>query len=149
MQNRKTKVMAILIAVFLIISIGASTILLPNANAHTPAWIITTYAYAAATPNPVGVGQQTLIFGWLDNTINGVDLVNNIRFHNYQFIITKPDGTTVTQSFPVVNDPTSSQFFAYVPDKVGTYTVFFSFPGQVYDFGEHTKMTTTHQAISR
>ena len=48
---------------------------------------------------------------------------------------TKPDGTTVTQSFPVVSDPTSSQYYAYTPDQVGTYTLFFSFPGQVYDFG--------------
>ena len=140
MQNRKTKVMAILIALFLTISIGASTILIPNANAHNTStdkstWLITTYAYATATPNPVGVGQQMLIFGWLDNTINGVDLVNNIRFHNYQFTITKPDGTTVTQSFPVVSDPTSSQYYAYTPDQAGTYTLFFSFPGQVYDFG--------------
>jgi outer membrane protein assembly factor BamB len=135
MQNLKIKSMTILIALFLTISIGASMILIPNANAHTPAWIITTYAYATATPNPVGVGQQMLIFGWLDNTINGVDLVNNIRFHNYQFTITKPDGTTVMQSFPVVSDPTSSQYYAYTPDQVGTYTLFFSFPGQVYDFG--------------
>ncbi len=135
MQNLKTKALAILIAVFLTISIGASTILIPNASAHTPAWIITTYAYAAATPNPIGVGQQMLIFGWLDNTINGVDLTNNIRFHDYQFTITKPDGTVVTQSFPVVSDPTSSQYYAFTPDQVGTYTLFFSFPGQVYDFG--------------
>ena len=135
MQNRKSKAMAILIALFLTISIGASIMLIPNASAHSPAWIITTYAYATATPNPVGVGQQMLIFGWLDNTINGVDLVNNIRFHNYQFTITKPDGTTQTQSFSVISDPTSSQYFAYTPDQTGTYTVFFSFPGQVYDFG--------------
>ncbi|MGE5532943.1 MAG: PQQ-binding-like beta-propeller repeat protein [Bacillota bacterium] len=135
MQNRKSKAMAIFIALFLTISVGASTILIPNASAHSPLWIITTYAYATATPNPAGVGQQMLIFGWLDNTINGVDLVNNIRFHNYQFTITQPDGTNVTQSFPVVNDPTSSQYFPFTPSQVGTYTVFFSFPGQIYDYG--------------
>ncbi len=135
MQNRKSKALAISIALLLTISIGVSTILIPNTSAHSPAWIITTYAYATATPNPIGVGQQMLIFGWLDNTINGVDLVNNIRFHNYQFTITKPDGTNQTQSFPVVSDATSSQYFTYTPDQTGTYTVFFSFPGQVYDFG--------------
>ena len=135
MQNRKSKAMAIFIALLLTISVGASVILIPNVSAHSPPWIITTYAYATASPNPVGVGQQMLIFGWLDNTINGVDLVNNIRFHNYQFTITQPDGTTVTQSFPVVNDPTSSQYFSFTPTQLGTYTVFFSFPGQVYDFG--------------
>lgn len=127
--------MAIFIAIFLTISIGASTMLISNVNAHTPGWLITTYAYAAVTPNPVGVGQQVLVFGWLDTTINGVDLVNNIRFHDYQFTITKPDGTTFTQSFPVVSDPTSSQYFPYTPDQVGTYTLYFNFPGQTYDFG--------------
>src|SRR5665647_248542 len=133
MHNYKSKTMAIFIALVLTISIGASTFLLPDASAHSPGWLITTFAYATATPNPVGVGQQMNIFGWLDNTINGVDLTNNIRFHNYQFTITKPDGTTQTQSFPVVSDPTSSQYFSYTPDQTGTYTVFFSFPGQVYD----------------
>jgi hypothetical protein len=105
------------------------------ASAHTPGWIITTFAYCAATPSTIGVGQNVLVFGWLSNTIAGVDLTNNIRFRNYQFIITKPDDTTMTQSFPVIGDPTSSQYFSYSPDQVGTYTVFFSFPGQTYDFG--------------
>ena len=101
MHNLKSKAMAIFIVLVLTISIGASTFLLPDVSAHSPEWIITTYAYATATPNPVGVGQQMLIFGWLDNTINGVDITNNIRFHNYQFTITKPDGTSVSQSFSV------------------------------------------------
>lgn len=135
MKILKNKKAAITIALLLTISMSASTILIPNANAHTPAWIITTYAYVTATPNPVGVGQQMLIFGWLDNTINGVLLTNNIRFQNYQFTITKPDGTNVAQTFPVVNDATSSQYYPFIPDQVGTYTLFFSFPGQVYNFG--------------
>jgi len=129
----KNKLVATLIVALLAISTAIS--IAPETQAHTPAWQFTTYAYAAVAPNPVGVGQQTLIFGWLDYAIQGVNLNNNIRFHNYQFTITKPDGTTETKSFPIVSDSTSSQYFPYTPDQVGTYTVFFSFPGQTYDFG--------------
>jgi hypothetical protein len=135
MQITKKATASISIAIFLIISIGASTMLIPTTSAHSPPWQITTFAWVTATPNPVGLGQQMLIFGWLDTTINGVNLTNSVRFQNYQFTITNPDGTTLTQSFPVVSDPTSSQYFAFTPDQVGTYTVFFSFPGQVYNFG--------------
>ena len=51
--------MAILIAAILTISMGASTMLIPNAGAHTPAWNIPTYAYVNATPNPADIGQQS------------------------------------------------------------------------------------------
>jgi hypothetical protein len=135
LQFSENKTTAIAISILLILSMGASMMLIPNANAHTPAWQVTTYAWVAASPNPVGVGQQMLIFGWLDVVINGALINNNIRFNNYQFTITKPDGTTVTQSFPIVTDSTSSQPFTYTPDQAGNYTVFFSYPGQVYNYG--------------
>jgi hypothetical protein len=135
MQISKSKTAAISIAIFLMLSMGASMMLVPNANAHTPAWQVTTYAWVTASPNPVGVGQQMLIFGLLDTVINGALVNNNIRFNNYQFTITKPDGTTVTQSFPIVTDSTGAQYFTYTPDQVGNYTVFFSYPGQVYNYG--------------
>ncbi len=107
----KSKASAILIVAILALSTGVSTII-PSTFAHnTPTdqstWTITTFAYAAATPNPVGVGQQVLVFGWLSNLIAGVDLTNNIRFHGYQFTITKPDGSNDTKNFPIVNDATS------------------------------------------
>jgi hypothetical protein len=133
MQMSKLKIIATLIVAILAISTAISIV--PQTQAHTPPWEFTTYAYAAVAPNPVGVGQQTLIFGWLDYAIQGVNLNNNIRFHDYKFTITKPDNTTETKSFPIVSDSTSSQYFPYTPDQVGTYTVFFSFPGQTYDFG--------------
>ncbi len=120
---------------FLMFSMGASMILLPSASAHTPPWTYTTYAWAAATPNPAGVGQQMIIYGWLDIAIPQALLTNNYRFANYQFVITQPDGTTVTQNFPYVSDPTSSQYFYFTPNQVGTYTVVFSFPGQTNTFG--------------
>jgi len=57
MQTSK-KTTAIAIPIFLIISMGASTILLPAANGHTPSWNIPTFAFINVAPNPVGVGQQ-------------------------------------------------------------------------------------------
>ena len=129
------KVKTIAIALFLVSTIAVPLVALPVANAHTPAWQITTYAYINASPNPVGVGQQTLIFMWLDTTIQGVAINNNIRFRNYQLTITKPDGTNETKTFPVITDATSSQYTPYVPDQTGNYTLTFDFPGQVYDYG--------------
>ena len=40
--------------------------LIPNASAHTPAWNIPTYAYIFAAPDPIGVGQTTHVYMWLD-----------------------------------------------------------------------------------
>lgn len=85
--NNKTTTMAI--SLLLLISIGASITLLP-ASAHTPAWNIPTHAYIAVTPDPVGVGQQTLIVVWLDRIIQGALIDNNIRFEDYKVTITRP-----------------------------------------------------------
>ena len=123
------------IAIVLLLSLTLTAIALPAANAHTPPWQITTYAYINVAPNPIGVGQETLIVMWLDTTMQGVLITNNIRFENYKLTITKPDGTTETKTWPIVTDTTSSQYLAYTPTQVGTYTVKFEFPGQVYDFG--------------
>jgi PQQ-like domain len=133
MKIALNKTATITITILLSISMAASMTLLPNATAHTPPWQITTYAFVAASPNPVGVGQQMLIFGWINQVISGALLENNIRAENYTFIITQPDGTKVTQTFPTVSDTTSSQYFAFTPEQVGTYTVSFSYGGQVYN----------------
>ena len=66
MQNLKGKTLAILIAAILTVSIGASTMLIPNARADTPPWKIPTYAYIFAAPDPIGVGQTTHVYMWLD-----------------------------------------------------------------------------------
>jgi hypothetical protein len=81
-QMSKTKLVATFIVALLATSIALS--ISPQTQAHTPSWQFTTYAYAAVAPNPVGVGQQTLIFGWLDYAIQGVNLNNDVRFHHYK-----------------------------------------------------------------
>ena len=98
------------------------------------AWQITTFAYITAAPNPIGVGQQTNIVFWLDTVIQGAGITNNIRFQNYNLTIVAPDGTKTEKIYPTVVDTTSSQYYQFTPDQVGTYNLYFNFPGQVYNY---------------
>ena len=59
MQKIKNKTVAISIVILLTISMAASMILIPTANAHSPPWQIPTYAYVTAGPTPIGVGQTS------------------------------------------------------------------------------------------
>ncbi|MGA2680990.1 MAG: hypothetical protein ABSF44_04230 [Candidatus Bathyarchaeia archaeon] len=149
MKTLKNKIAAITISMFFILSMAASTMLIPNASAHTPAWSIPTYAYIVAAPSPIGVGQSAHIYMWLDCvygaaggttaavgtngfTASAALLSNTYRFHNYKLTITAPDNTVTTQTFPVITDTTSSQYTIFTPTQTGTYTFDFTFPGQVY-----------------
>jgi outer membrane protein assembly factor BamB len=132
MKFAKNKTIAIAIAIFLTLSMVASTMLLPTANAHTPKWTIQSYAYITVGPNPVGVGQRVLILMWVDGPLNGATLDNDIRRHDYTLVITDPDGQKETMNWPTISDPTSCQFVGYTPTKVGTYTLNFSYPEQKY-----------------
>jgi hypothetical protein len=131
MKIATNKTKAIAIAMILLISLGASMILIPTAEAHDPAWKITTFAFINVAPNPVGVGQRVNVIMWLDKVIYGAAFGNDIRFHDYKLTITTPSGTE-TVNFPVCQDTTSAQYYSYTPDEVGTYTFKFDFPGQTY-----------------
>ena len=149
MKTLKNKTAAIAIAIFLTLSMSASMMLIPTASAHTPAWQIPTYAYIFAAPSTIGVGQTVVVYMWLDpvfGAAGGTSAIvgmtgytcsaaltsNNYRFHNYQLVITAPDGTTETKTWAVVMDTTSSQYCSFTPTQVGTYTFNFTFPGQAY-----------------
>ncbi|HUK85596.1 MAG TPA: hypothetical protein VLU95_07025, partial [Candidatus Acidoferrum sp.] len=153
-MKNENRTLAITIAILLTISMGTSITLIPNASAHGPGqggtpWNIPTYAYIVAAPNPIGVGQTVHIYMWLDtvygaaggtvastgtnaSTVSAALFANSYRFHNYNLTITAPDGTVKTTIYPIVVDSTSSQYTLLTPDQVGTYTLQFSFPGQVY-----------------
>jgi len=131
------KNLAILVSI-LILSIAASSLLLPSTTAHSPPWQIPTFAYVQAVINPVGVGQNTYIYMWIDKTF-GTDtaLTNDWRFHNYKLTITAPDGTVEVKTYDVVWDTTSSQGYSFAPNQVGTYNLKFEFPGQRYTQYSH------------
>ena len=128
----KTKNLALLIVFLLMISTIPS---LTTVTSHTPPWNFPTHAYISVAPNPVGVGQEALIIFWMDRTIQGTALTNQIRYRNYQLTITAPDGTMQTQKWDIVMDTTTSQYFPFTPSQVGTYNLNFTFPGQTYDYG--------------
>jgi hypothetical protein len=115
-----------------------SLLALPTAKAHDPPWEIPTFAFVQAVINPVGVGQQTYIYVFIDKTFgNDAALVNDWRFHNYKLTITDPDDETETVTWDTVWDPTSSQGYSYTPTKAGTYHLKFEFPGQDYNTYSH------------
>ena len=120
MNNKKIITIAITI---LLLSMSASTGLMPKVSAHHPGYQIPTFAYISAHPDPIGVGQSVNVFMWV-NQIFGVGvgdassyalLSNNYRFHNYNFTIVAPDGTVKTTIFETVSDTTSNQITSLHP----------------------------------
>ena len=119
-----------MIAILLTVSMSASTMLIPNANAHTPAWGVPTFAHIYAATNPIGVGQNAKLYLFLTPTYADTAVTNNYRFHNYKLVITAPNGAETTQTYETVQDTTSNQYANFTPDQVGTYTLTFIYPGQ-------------------
>jgi hypothetical protein len=110
MQIAKNKTTAIAIAIFLIISMGASMALIPNANAHTPAYQIKTYALVEAMPHTTGVGQTVVVYAFLGNAPPpGSTAINTYRFHNYTVIFVAPSGNTTTLHYDTIFDTTGAQ----------------------------------------
>ena len=95
------------------------------------------WAYIPAAPNPVGVGQKVFINMWVDKPMPEATVFNDIRRHDYQLNITKPDGQVIKQTFDL-SDTTGVQFYVYVPDQVGVYSCVFYYPGQVYTWNSTT-----------
>jgi hypothetical protein len=131
-MKNKLKISTLLTIMVLVTSMLTILAFIPQANAHTPAWQITTHAFILAAPNPIGVGQKANIIMWVDKIPDGAAVENDIRWHDYKLTITKPDGTTETKTFPTCQDTTSAQYYSYVPDTTGTYNFKFDFPQQKY-----------------
>ena len=127
---RGNKTAATLIALFLVLTIAVSLVVLPIANAHTPAWNIPTYAYLAVSPLTVGVGQYVEMTMWLNCIPPTSQGVEGDRWQGFIVNVTKPNGMKETLG-PFTSDPVGTYSTTYVPDQVGNYTFVFSFPGQV------------------
>ena len=116
MQKIKAKTMAIMIVAILTISIGA-TMILPDANAHTPAWQIPTYAYCNVAPNPAGLGQTVTIGMWIQIPPPTAAGTVGDRWHDFNVTITKPDGTKETLG-PFTSDATGGTCTLYTPNTI-------------------------------
>ena len=136
MNNKKSKTAAISIAIFLIISMGASMMLLPSANAHTPPYQIKTYALVEALPAITGNGQMVVVYAFLGNAPPpGSSELNTYRFHNYTVIFVSPSGKTTTQHWDTIYDTTGAQTIQFTPDEVGTWNITFNYGGQTLAIG--------------
>jgi hypothetical protein len=119
------------ITLFLMFAIAISLIALPAANAHDPPWEVETWAYISVAPNPVGVGQKVYVNMWVDMPLPGASVFNDVRRHNYELTITKPDDTVEKHTFNLA-DTTGVQYYVFVPDQTGVYSFVFHYPEQVY-----------------
>jgi len=125
MKFAKNK-MTFAISLFLMIAMATSLIALPSANAQAMAEK-KTFSYIGATPNPIGIGQETLLhLGITDVHPSG----SGYGFENLHVIVTKPDNTTLTLG-PFKTDSTGGTGTVYVPEAVGTYYLQTQFPEQI------------------
>ena len=137
MSILKNKATAIAFSLLLILAMAISLVALPSANAFDPESEIPTFASILAVPDPIGVGQSTHVFVWIDKVFDSAAFVNEYRHHNYKVTITDPDGGTEVKTWDTVWDTTSSQGFSYSPSKVGTYTLKFEFPAEKISDYDH------------
>ena len=127
MQNKKTRIIATIIAAIFICSIATSTILPTNtfAQVYFPVnYQIPTYAYVNVAPNPIGIGQTATVNFFLASPMETGE-----RPINMTVIQTDPDGTKKTLG-PFIGDTTGGSFTTIVPDKIGEYKFKFVYGGQ-------------------
>jgi len=119
-RNKKATAFALLL-VFTAVSTG---IILPYANAQSTG-TCTTYAFVGATPNPIGVGQETLLWVGISAQLSTASL----GWVGLSLTIEKPDGTTETIS-DIRTDSTGGTGRVYKPTMAGTYYIQTHFPEQ-------------------
>jgi len=124
-MNRNKKI-TICFTLLLAITVAIPLSTLPNAYAANT---MKTYALIGASPNPIGVGQETLIWlgisaqcshpqpGWAGMTVT----------------VTKPDGNTETLG-PFTTDTTGSTGTNFTPTIAGNYTLKTNFPEQTMQY---------------
>jgi hypothetical protein len=113
------------VTLILLLAISSSLfIFAPTVKAETYA----AHAYASVSPDPAGINQQVTILMWLIE-LNPVAAGQSGHWQNYTLLITDPDGKT--QSFgPFTADVAGYAYSLYTPEKIGTYTLKFTFSGQ-------------------
>ena len=138
MNKTKNKTLTIYLTIILVTSMLTAISTLETATAHDPAWEIPTYAKLGFSSNPIGVGQETLIYMFLGNPpFDGAALTNDYRFRNYHLTITAPDGSEEKINFDYIADSTNAQTYSYTPEQVGEYSINFTFPGQAINDYSH------------
>jgi outer membrane protein assembly factor BamB len=125
LYNIKKIAIAIFLALMIIVPISAFEI----SSAQTQQTRVT-YPFIGATPNPIGVGQETL----LHIGITHPTAWPQVGWEGLTVTVTHPDGRNETLG-PFTTDPTGGTGTIFVPNVIGNYTLQTHFPEQ--------KITTT------
>ncbi|HLN46045.1 MAG TPA: hypothetical protein VK209_10100 [Candidatus Sulfotelmatobacter sp.] len=147
MKLNKTKLLSMIAIVLFIASILLVEIPVKPANAQlaakqpyigplqagdTAAVTAVTRAFLSFVPNPIGVGQILLVNFWINPALPSNDVI--IPDGGYVITITKPDGTKDVKTMR--SEPaTAANWFQYVPDQVGQYSLKFEFLGTYFPTG--------------
>jgi outer membrane protein assembly factor BamB len=122
---------------------------------------ITTSGFISAAPNTIGVGQQLVVNFWIQPAPQYPSgyaqniAISNLGYANVTVTFTKPDGTTDTFKpsnpslaaigvAPGWTESLGTSYFNYKPDRVGTWSVTFSFPGQTFSEQNGTQIDTLY-----
>ena len=122
---KKSKISMMFLLTTLTISIIAISI--PSISSQQVDYTKATFAFINATPNPVGINQETLLHVGITDFLRDVD-------HGWEGLtvtVRRPDGQTETLG-PFKTDSTGGTGTLYIPTMVGTYTLQTHFPAQTY-----------------
>ena len=115
---------AVAIAIFLMLSMSASTALVSAAVYYPAGTHVASYAQINVAPNPVGIGQTVTV-----NMYLAVPLETSERPFNMTLYITDPNGAKTTYG-PFTGDVTGGTYYTFIPDKLGNYSIYWYYPGQ-------------------
>ncbi|MCW4019247.1 MAG: hypothetical protein NWF00_11315 [Candidatus Bathyarchaeota archaeon] len=115
-------------------------------NAHDPPWIIQTYAFITASPNPAQVDNPLVLVFWVDIPPPTAVAATGDRWQGFSVNVTRPDGTVDQVITDGVSDPVGSSYAVYVPEMTGTFTAEFSWPGQTLERAGYTGVNGSDSA---
>lgn len=124
MKILKNKTVNNLFALILILAITITIFAFPSATS-APNLTRKATVYMAATPNPIGVGQETLLHVGMMDELSAT----NLGWQGLSITIQKPDGAIETFS-DITTDSTGGTGRVYVPSTAGNYTLQAHFPAQ-------------------
>ena len=127
LKNKLKNKTASLIAILLLLNFAIPLVALPAAQAQTTS--VKTYPFINATPNPIGVGQETL----LHIGISKATILASQGWTGLTVTVWRPDNSTETLG-PFTTDSTGGTGTVYVPSQVGTYYLQTNFPAQSFNF---------------
>jgi len=129
-KNRGNKTLLLsTITLILILTFSAFMANTPTTTAHVPAWSIQTYAYADASPSPIGVKQNVLVHVWLSECPPTAIGPYGDRWKGLTVEVTAPDGSKKTLG-PFISDQVGGAWTTFTPDQIGAYSIQGIFPGQ-------------------